>query len=79
VRPFGCNFTLTGFDGSNAAMETLREFRPGFVKFGAASIDSGATDPSSIDAAAVTEISRACHDAGSQVIAEFVDDIASFL
>jgi EAL domain-containing protein (putative c-di-GMP-specific phosphodiesterase class I) len=64
VRPHGCHLSLSGFNGDERSMATLRDFKPEFVKINATTIDP----------AKVPEISRACHAAGSRVVAEYVEN-----
>jgi EAL domain-containing protein (putative c-di-GMP-specific phosphodiesterase class I) len=64
VRPYRCHLSLTGFDGDERSMAALRDFKPEFVKINVATIDP----------ARVSEISRACHAAGSRVVAEYVEN-----
>jgi len=64
LRPFGCNFTVAGFDGSEAMLSKLEAFEPDFIKISAISIDP----------AKVSEINRMCHGVGAKTIAEHIEN-----
>ncbi len=64
LRPYGCSLTLAGFDGSEATLAQIRDFKPAFIKFSAATVD-----PTRVSA-----INRMCHDAGAKTIAENIED-----
>lgn len=64
VRPHGCTLALAGWDGSLAQLETLKEFKPDFIKVSAIHLD-----PSK-----VPEINRRAHELGAQTIVEHVEN-----
>jgi EAL domain-containing protein (putative c-di-GMP-specific phosphodiesterase class I) len=66
LRPFGCQFTLAGFDGNEATLTKLEAFEPDFIKISATAIDP----------TAVIEVNRMCHDRGAKTIAEHVENSA---
>ena len=71
LRPCGCGFTVSGFDGSKASFLTLEALAPDFVKISPA---IGA-DVHNVPAHAerVAEISHRCHAMGIKTIAEQIE------
>jgi EAL domain-containing protein (putative c-di-GMP-specific phosphodiesterase class I) len=63
LRPYGCTFTLTDFDGSDSSLEQLAAFNPDFVKF-----DASTLDPSRLN----KTIGR-CHSQDCKTIVEYVE------
>jgi len=64
LRPFGCNFTIAGFDGNEATLTQMEAFQPDFIKISATIIDP----------AKVADINRMCHGLGAKTIAEHVEN-----
>ncbi len=64
LRPHGCSLTVAGFDGSEALLAKMKEFKPDFIKVSATNIDP----------AKVPQINRMCHDLGAKTIAEHVEN-----
>jgi EAL domain-containing protein (putative c-di-GMP-specific phosphodiesterase class I) len=64
LRPHGCAFTLTDFDGQETSFELLKTFAPHFVKISSVSIDPGK----------VGEIIRRCHVLECRTIVEHVEN-----
>ncbi len=64
LRPFGCQFSIAGFDGSEAMVMQLEGLQPDFIKVSAVNIDPGK----------VPEINRMCHGLGAKTIAEHVEN-----
>jgi len=63
VKPFGCSFTLSGFDGSDASFTVLKALAPNFVKISIASVSSGK----------LAQIHRTCQALGIKTIVEHVE------
>lgn len=64
LRPHGCRFTLSGFDGIDPSFAVLKTLAPHFVKISATTINP----------AAVSEINRRCHTLEIKTIAEHVEN-----
>ncbi|MEO8163762.1 MAG: EAL domain-containing protein, partial [Betaproteobacteria bacterium] len=64
LRPFGCHFSIAGFDGSAAKIMQLEGLEPEFVKVSAVNIDPGK----------VTEINNMCHGLGAKTIVEHIEN-----
>lgn len=71
LRPFGCCFTLAGFDGSRASYAVLESLKPDFVKLSL--FLTGDMDSVPAHAEKVAEISHRCADLGIKAIAERVE------
>jgi EAL domain-containing protein (putative c-di-GMP-specific phosphodiesterase class I) len=71
LRPFGCCFTLAGFDGSKASYAVLETLIPDFIKV-SLSLTSD-MDRSPAHAEKVHEIHRRCAVMGIKTIAEQVE------
>jgi EAL domain-containing protein (putative c-di-GMP-specific phosphodiesterase class I) len=63
LRPYGCHFTFSDFDGSEQSFETLKTFEPDFVKLSSTSVDP----------TKVAEINRKCHASRCKTIVEHVE------
>lgn len=63
LRPYGCHFTFSDFDGSEQSFETLKMLAPDFVKLSSASVDP----------TKVAEINRRCHSTSCKTIVEHVE------
>ena len=64
VRPYACQFSIAGFDGSEAMVMQLEGLQPDYIKVSAVNIDPGK----------VTEINRMCHGLGAKTIAEHIEN-----
>jgi EAL domain-containing protein (putative c-di-GMP-specific phosphodiesterase class I) len=64
LRPHGCAFTLSGFDGSDQQLAMLKALKPDLVKISARTVDP----------AKVSAINRMCHELGAKTIAEHVEN-----
>jgi EAL domain-containing protein (putative c-di-GMP-specific phosphodiesterase class I) len=64
LRPYGCSFTLAGFDGTEQTLSEIEVFEPDYIKISAAGIDP----------AKVSDINRMCHGLGAKTIAEHVEN-----
>ena len=71
LRPFGCGFTLAGFDGSRASYAVLESLKPDFIKLNV--FLTGDMDRVPAHAEKVTEIGQRCRDMGIKTIAERVE------
>jgi EAL domain-containing protein (putative c-di-GMP-specific phosphodiesterase class I) len=71
LRPCGCGFTLSGFDGAKASFQTLESLAPDFVKISPVIGAHVHDDPA--HAERVAEISHRCHVMGIKTIAEQVE------
>jgi EAL domain-containing protein (putative c-di-GMP-specific phosphodiesterase class I) len=71
LRPFGCGFTLSGFDGSRASYAVLEALKPEFIKISL--FLTGDMDRVPAHAEKVSEISQRCADLGIKAIAERVE------
>lgn len=63
LRPYGCLFTLTDFDGSDESFQTVKSFAPHFVKLSAPALDK----------TRLTEINRRCRLLECRTIVEYVE------
>jgi EAL domain-containing protein (putative c-di-GMP-specific phosphodiesterase class I) len=63
LRPYGCLFTLTDFDGSDESFQTVKSFAPHFVKLSAPALDR----------TRLTEINRRCRLLECKTIVEYVE------
>jgi EAL domain-containing protein (putative c-di-GMP-specific phosphodiesterase class I) len=63
LRPQGCLFTLTDFDGSDESFQTVKSFAPHFVKLSSATLDQ----------ARLPEINRRCRMLECRTIVEYVE------
>jgi EAL domain-containing protein (putative c-di-GMP-specific phosphodiesterase class I) len=71
LRPIGCQFTISGFQGSIGAYRLLDDLRPDFVKIGQSLLRSIDRAPESI--AALLELNHTCRNTGVRTIAEQIE------
>ncbi len=71
LRPFGCGFTLAGFDGSRASYAVLESLKPDFIKLNL--FLTGDMDRVPAHTEKITEISHRCAEMGIKTIAERVE------
>jgi EAL domain-containing protein (putative c-di-GMP-specific phosphodiesterase class I) len=64
LRAYGCNLTISGFDGSEELQAELKALAPEFVKISALGVDP----------ARVSEINRMCHAVRARSIAENIEN-----
>ena len=74
LRPFGCGFTLAGFDGSKESYGILEAIAPDFVKISA--LLAAGTQSNPALAERVAEISKRCRAMNIRTIAEQVESAA---
>jgi EAL domain-containing protein (putative c-di-GMP-specific phosphodiesterase class I) len=72
VKPFGCGFTLAGFDGGKSSYKVLEAVGPDFIKISPAITGDVERDPAHADK--VAEISQRCTAMGIHTIAEQVEN-----